>query len=143
DRLGDRWAALWQPVARQQLHFGSVFERQQTDAVKLALEDPLRPGEALLRERCCHRRHPFGKGHFYMKHLVRSAIKRRPVQSAQRLASIAVVHGPCVGQSERQPRRRLNGTIAIMTDSPYRSPLMGDNSTPVWSSQYRKAPHKG
>ena len=40
---------LRQSVAREQADAPAVLEREQTDAVELALEDPLRPGEPLLR----------------------------------------------------------------------------------------------
>ena len=38
-----------------------MFEREQADAIELALEDPLGPGEPLLRQRRRHRLDPFGK----------------------------------------------------------------------------------
>ena len=63
DRLGDRRAVLRQPVAREQANVRALPEREQADAVELALEDPLRPGEPLLRQRRRHRLDPFGKGH--------------------------------------------------------------------------------
>ena len=40
---------------------GAVLEREQPDAVELALEDPLGPGEPVLCERRRHRLEPFGK----------------------------------------------------------------------------------
>ena len=40
-----------------------VLEREQADAVELALEDPLRSGEALLRQRGRHRDEPFRELH--------------------------------------------------------------------------------
>src|SRR5207244_3141694 len=54
---------LRQAVARKQPHLPSLLEREQTDAVELALEDPLRPRKALLRESGGHRLDPFRKGH--------------------------------------------------------------------------------
>src|SRR5262249_8309105 len=39
----------------------TAFEGEQTNAVKLALEQPLWSGESLLRERRRHRNQPFGK----------------------------------------------------------------------------------
>ena len=50
-----------QPVPRQQANVGAVLERQQPNAVELALEDPLGPGEPVLRERRRHRFEPVGK----------------------------------------------------------------------------------
>src|SRR6267154_1748550 len=44
------------------LSLRTLFEREQADAVELALADPLRPGEALLREGRCHGLDRFGKG---------------------------------------------------------------------------------
>src|SRR4026208_1159997 len=48
-------------IARKQLPLSVLFERQQTDAVKLPFEQPLWSGEPLLRERRGHRHQPFGK----------------------------------------------------------------------------------
>src|SRR5437762_11205074 len=50
---------LGQPVARQQPNVLRLLEREQADAIELALEDPFRAGEALLRERRGHRLYPF------------------------------------------------------------------------------------
>jgi hypothetical protein len=51
-----------QPVAREQPDIGAILERDHADPVELPLEDPLRPGEAVLGQRRRHRLEPFGKG---------------------------------------------------------------------------------
>ena len=61
DGCGQRRNVLRQPVARQQPDVAAVPEREQADAVVLALEEPLRPGEPLLGERGSHRYEPLGK----------------------------------------------------------------------------------
>ena len=53
---------LRQPIAREQPDVGALLEREQADAVELALEDPFRSGEALLGQRRRHRFDPVGKG---------------------------------------------------------------------------------
>ena len=62
DRLDDGriGSGPWQPVARQQTDVWSIFEREQADAVQLALEDPLRTGEPLMSEGRGHGLDPFG-----------------------------------------------------------------------------------
>src|SRR5207245_4025062 len=64
DGRGDSWKVLRQPVARQQADIRPVLERQQADAIELALEDPLGPGEPRLCERRRHRLDPVGKWRF-------------------------------------------------------------------------------
>ncbi len=61
DRLPDRGNVLRQVVAGKQLHVVAFLVSEQADAVELSLEDPLRPAEPLLRQRCGHRHEPFGK----------------------------------------------------------------------------------
>ncbi len=48
-------------IARSQLDVGSVLEREQADAVELALERPLGPREALVSQGRGHRLDPVGK----------------------------------------------------------------------------------
>ena len=60
---GHRGAVLRQPIARQQADVRFLTEREQANAIELPLEEPLRPSEALLRERRGHRLDPIGKGH--------------------------------------------------------------------------------
>ncbi len=57
---------LRQPVAREQTDVCALLEREQPDAVELALEDPLGAREALLRERRRHRLDPVGKDRRHM-----------------------------------------------------------------------------
>ena len=63
DRRGDRRQILRQPIARVEPDVVALLEREQADAVELALEDPLRPGEPLLRQRRGHRLEPLGSRH--------------------------------------------------------------------------------
>jgi len=62
NRVTDRGEVLGQPVAREQADVAAVLECEETNAIELALEDPLGIGEALLRERRGHRFDPVGKG---------------------------------------------------------------------------------
>ena len=64
NRRGYRRAVLRQLLARQETDVGPLAECQQADSVELPLENPLRTGEALLRQGRRHRLHPFGNGHF-------------------------------------------------------------------------------
>jgi hypothetical protein len=68
-RAGNRRDVLRQPVARQQADLRPLFEREQADAVEFSFEDPVRPGEPLLRQRCRHRHEPFGKGRRHLNDL--------------------------------------------------------------------------
>src|SRR6185437_8367070 len=51
---------LWKPIARVQLHVAAALVGEQSNAVELALEDPVAPCEALLSERGRHRFEPVG-----------------------------------------------------------------------------------
>ena len=63
DCLHDRRirAVLGQPIARQQPNVLRLFERDQADAIELALEDPFRAREPLLGEGGGHGLEPFGE----------------------------------------------------------------------------------
>ena len=61
DRLGDGRVVLRPAIAREQTDLRSLLEREQPDAVELALEDPLRAREPLLRQRRRHGLEPFGE----------------------------------------------------------------------------------
>jgi hypothetical protein len=62
-RHGRIRGVLRQPVARQEPNVGTVLEREETNAIELSLEEPFRPGEALLGKRGGHRLEPVRKGH--------------------------------------------------------------------------------
>ncbi len=78
---GEGRVVLRQPVAREQADIRPLLEREQADAVELALEDPFRAGEPLLRERRGHRLDPFGKrGHVRLQSPL-LAFRREPDQA--------------------------------------------------------------
>src|SRR5262249_18624552 len=56
-------ARFRQAVTREKSNVASLPECQQANPVELLLEDPLRTGEARLRQRRRHRLNPFGKTH--------------------------------------------------------------------------------
>ena len=62
DRGGNRRTALGKTVTGEQTDVERVLVGEHTNAIELALEDPLRAAEALLRQRRGHRDDPFGKG---------------------------------------------------------------------------------
>ena len=63
DRLGDGRQSLRKTIARVQPDVVTLLVREQTDAVELALEEPVGSGETVLRQRCRHRLEPFGCRH--------------------------------------------------------------------------------
>src|SRR5687767_10064438 len=67
DGVRDLRIVLRQLVARQQSYGSAVLERDQSNAVVFALEDPLSAGEALLRERRFHRLQPLGRSFHKLK----------------------------------------------------------------------------
>src|SRR5215510_13422684 len=59
DGVRDRRVALLQLVAREQLDAASLLEREEADAIELALEEPVGAGEPLVGEGRRHRDDPF------------------------------------------------------------------------------------
>src|SRR5262245_6078295 len=66
NRLGDGGIVLKQSVAGIQLDVAPVVECKHPYPIELSLENPLRPGEPLLRQGRRHRRHPLGEGRVFL-----------------------------------------------------------------------------
>ena len=82
-----------------------MLEREQADAVELALEDPLRPGEALLRERRGHRLEPSGKA-VVIRSIILCRIVPLPTEGRFRLMACR----PCErAKSRARPRAVIRG----------------------------------
>ena len=63
NRRGYRRQILRQPIARIEPDVVTLFVREQANAVELALEEPLRSGEPILRQGRGHWLEPLGSRH--------------------------------------------------------------------------------
>jgi hypothetical protein len=92
---------LQQLIARQQPHFLTVLEREQADAVQLALERPLGTAESLLRERRRHRLYPVWKCAGHSSRTLLRRVLRSCLQLVAGIADDALVDGAVVTQEEQ------------------------------------------
>src|SRR5262245_36966616 len=109
DGAGNSGNILGETIAREELHLRASLEGDQADAVKLAFEDPVGPGESILGQRRGHWLDPFGWRRSHTSEAISRAREAWP-----RLASAGCrphsTRRP-ISNSDRSLRRRCPGRL--------------------------------